>query len=93
MPEESRAARSRGITTAASTSPDLTFATACARVAARGPLSTWLKSCLAYALTLTRCVPTCDASAPGGVSSTIATRGFGGPREIASPISSAIATG
>ncbi len=42
--EESRAAMFAGITTAASTSPELTARTACARVAT-GTGCTWLKSC------------------------------------------------
>ena len=91
MPEESRAAMSGGITTAASTSPDLTFSTACAREGTRTDW-TWLNSCSAYRLTSTRWLPTWTVS-PGGVSSTIATRGLAGLREIAKPISSAIATG
>ena len=47
----------RGITTAASTSPRLTFATACAREAT-GTGSIWLNSCWAYWLTATRWLPT-----------------------------------
>ena len=55
--EESRAAMSWGITTAASTSPDWIFATACARVAV-GTASTWSKSCSAYSPTSTLRPPT-----------------------------------
>ena len=54
---------------------------------------TWLNSCcgvLAH-LRRARCPPAIVC--PGGVSSTIATFGCDGPREIAKPISSAIATG
>ncbi len=80
-----------GITTAASTSPCLTFSTASAREGT-GTDSTWSNTCLAYWLTWTRWLPTWIVC-PGGVSSTIATRGREGLREIASPISSAIATG
>ena len=90
-PEESRAAMSRGITTAASTSPDLTFATACARVAV-GTASTWLNSCVAYCADVDAAGRRPRRVSPGGVSSTIATRGRDGLRESASPISSAIAT-
>ena len=82
---------SGGITTAASTSPDLTFSIACAREGT-STAWTWLNSCRAYWLTSTRWLPTLTVS-PGGVSSTIATRGRDGLREIANPISRAIATG
>ena len=84
-------AMSGGITTAASTCADLTLATASERertVTGR----TWLNTCCAYWCTLTRWLPTCTVW-PGGVSSTIATLGREGLREIANPISSAIATG
>ena len=91
MSEDSRAVRSAGITTAARTSPDLTLLIASARDAT-GTESTWSNSCSAYALTLTRSLPTLTVS-PGGVSLTIATRGRAGLREIANPISSAIAIG
>ena len=80
-----------GITTAASTSPCWTFSIASAREGT-GTDSTWLNSCCAYWLTSTRWLPTWIVW-PGGVSSTIATRGRDGLREIANPISSAIATG
>ena len=57
---------------------DLTFVD---RLRARGdaaPASTWLNSCWAYWPTATRWLPTCTVC-PGGVSSTIATRGLRGP--------------
>ncbi len=87
----SRAATFGGITTAASTLPDSICLTACERE----PTCTGCtceKISSAYALTGTRWLPTCTVC-PGGVSSTTATFGLPGEREIARPISSAIAIG
>ncbi len=80
-----------GITTAASTRPDLIAAIACAREEAWTDW-TWLNSSSAYRPTATCSLPTAIVC-PGGVSLTIATRGLVGPRERASPINNAIATG
>ena len=82
---------SGGITTAASTLPSLTFSTAAERVGTATE-STWSKSCWAYWEMAIRREPT-STVAPGGVSSTIATAGRDGLREMAKPISSEIATG
>ena len=83
---------SGGITTAASTSPDWTFAIACARVGTC-TASTWLNSCCGVLADGDALARRPGRVSPGGVSSTIATRGRDGLREIARPISSAIATG
>ncbi len=82
---------SEGITIAASTSPDATLLSAAARVGTC-TTSTWLNSCFVYSSRPTRAPPSVIVS-PGGVSSTIATRGLEGLAEIAKPINSAIATG
>ena len=83
---------SGGITTAAITSPDSTFSIACcARADVHGlHLAEEFLGVLAHFDALAAHL---RPSRPAGVSSTIATRGLEGLREIAKPISSAIATG
>ena len=83
---------SGGITIAASTSPEATLRGAAARVGDMHHLHLAEQLVGVFARARHACRPSVIVS-PGGVSSTIATRGLEGLREIAKPISSAIATG